>query len=82
MKFSKKKIGLFMGPVLFVLVMLFFNPENLNPEAKSILASTIWIAIWWITESVPISVTALLPIILFPLTTTEFILAFNNKIQQ
>ena len=68
MKFSKKKIGLFLGPILFVLVMLFFNPENLNPEAKSILASTIWIAIWWITECVPISVTALLPIILFPLT--------------
>ena len=48
--------------------MLFFNPENLNPHAKSILASTIWIAIWWITECVPISVTALLPIVLFPLT--------------
>ena len=68
MKFSKKKIGLVLGPVLFVLVMLFFNPENLNPDAKSILASTIWIAVWWITECVPISVTALLPIILFPLT--------------
>ena len=54
MKISKKKIGLVLGPVLFALVMLFFNPENLNPEAKSILASTIWIAIWWITECVPI----------------------------
>ena len=68
MKISKKKIGLVFGPVLFALVMLFFNPENLNPDAKSILASTIWIAIWWITECVPISVTALLPIVLFPLT--------------
>ena len=68
MEISKKKIGLVLGPVLFALVMLFFNPENLNPDAKSILASTIWIAIWWITECVPISVTALLPIVLFPLT--------------
>lgn len=68
MKISKKKIGLVLGPILFALVMLFFNPENLNPDAKSILASTIWIAIWWITECVPISVTALLPIVLFPLT--------------
>ncbi len=68
MGISKKKIGLILGPLLFVLVMLFFNPENLNPEAKSILASTIWIAIWWITECVPISVTALLPIVLFPIT--------------
>ena len=68
MEISKKKIGLVLGPVLFALVMLFFDPENLNPDAKSILASTIWIAIWWITECVPISVTALLPIVLFPLT--------------
>ncbi len=68
MGISKKKIGLVLGPLLFALVMLFFNPENLNPDAKSILASTIWIAVWWITECVPISVTALLPIVLFPLT--------------
>ncbi len=68
MKLSKKKIGLFLGPILFAMVMLFFNPENLNPDSKSILASTIWIAVWWISECVPISVTALLPIVLFPLT--------------
>ncbi len=68
MGISKKKIGLVLGPLLFALVMLFFNPENLNLDAKSILASTIWIAVWWITECVPISVTALLPIVLFPLT--------------
>ena len=32
------------------------------------MASSVWIAVWWITEALPISVTALLPIILFPLT--------------
>jgi sodium-dependent dicarboxylate transporter 2/3/5 len=32
------------------------------------LASAIWIAVWWITEALPIAVTALLPIILFPLS--------------
>ena len=40
----------------------------MNPRANAILASTVWIAIWWITEAIPIAVTALLPIILFPLT--------------
>ena len=32
------------------------------------LASTAWMAAWWITEAVPIAVTSLLPIVLFPLT--------------
>jgi sodium-dependent dicarboxylate transporter 2/3/5 len=37
-------------------------------SAYSLLSITLWMALWWVTESVPISVTALLPIILFPLT--------------
>ena len=32
------------------------------------MASTIWIAILWITEAIPIAVTALLPLVLFPLS--------------
>ena len=52
----------------FILVILFFHPEGLTLQANAILASTVWMAIWWITEAIPISVTALLPIILFPLT--------------
>jgi sodium-dependent dicarboxylate transporter 2/3/5 len=65
---TKKRIGLLIGPLLFVLVRLFFQPEGMSDEANAILASTAWIASWWITEAVPIAVTAFLPIILFPLT--------------
>ncbi|WP_106769074.1 SLC13 family permease [Paenibacillus faecalis] len=61
-------IGLFLGPALFTLIMLFLSPEGMSPEAKSVLASTVWIATWWITEAIPIPATSLLPIILFPLT--------------
>ena len=68
MSISPKNIGLVSGPLAFILILLFFHPEGLNPAANAILASTIWIAIWWITEAIPIAVTALLPIILFPLT--------------
>ncbi|GAA0589922.1 SLC13 family permease [Virgibacillus siamensis] len=60
--------GLFLGPALFILTLLFFQPEGLSDSAQAILASTIWIAVWWITEALPIPVTSLLPIILFPLT--------------
>jgi len=68
MNITPKNIGLFSGPLAFIFILLFFHPEGLNPRANAILASTIWIAIWWITEAIPIAVTALLPIVLFPLT--------------
>lgn len=60
--------GLILGPLLFVLTLAFFQPEGLSPEARAVLASTLWIATWWITEAIPIPVTSLLPVVLFPLT--------------
>jgi sodium-dependent dicarboxylate transporter 2/3/5 len=65
---SKKNIGLALGPILFVLIKLFFHPEGLDDSANGILASTVWIAIWWITEPIAIPITSLLPIVLFPLS--------------
>ena len=65
---SSKTIGLFLGPTMFFLTLLFFNPADLNHASRAVLASSLWIAIWWITEALPISVTALLPMILFPLS--------------
>src|SRR5690625_8033624 len=66
-KFAQK-LGLILGTLLFVLIILLFTPEGLNPEARAVLASTSWIAVWWMTEAVPIPATSLLPIVLFPLT--------------
>ena len=78
-----QKIGLLLGPLVFTLILLFFNPEGLSPQAKAILASALWVAIWWITEAIPIAVTALLPIVLFPLSgglgLSETTSAFGHK---
>lgn len=63
-----QKIGLFLGPALFILMLIFFKPDGLSSEGTAIAASTAWIAVWWITEAVPIPVTSLLPLVLFPLT--------------
>ena len=68
MRLNKNILGLILGPLLFLVIMIFVDAEGLSFEAKCILASTAWMAVWWVTECVPISVTALLPIVLFPLT--------------
>ncbi len=68
MNANSKTIGLVAGPIAFLVILFFFHPEGLSKEANAILATTAWVAIWWITESMPIAVTALLPILLFPLT--------------
>ncbi len=68
MRLNKNIIGLILGPILFSVIMIFVDAEGLSFEAKCILASTAWMAVWWVTECVPISVTALLPIVLFPIT--------------
>ena len=68
MKLTKKKIGLVLGPIVFTSIILFFHPVGLVPPANAVLATAAWVAIWWITEALPIAVTALLPIVLFPLS--------------
>lgn len=61
-----KKIGLFLGPILFLVVSQ-LKLAALTPEAVYVIALAIWMVSWWITEAVSISVTALLPLVVFPL---------------
>lgn len=59
-----KKIGLLSGPTAF-LILLYFPPSGLPEEAVGVLASTAWVAIWWMTEAISIYAAALLPLLLF-----------------
>ncbi|MGI9552053.1 MAG: SLC13 family permease, partial [Aurantibacter sp.] len=65
MEFSKK-VGLFMGPILF-LILLNLPFELVSEKGDAVIAVAVWMVIWWITEAVSISVTALLPLLLFPI---------------
>ncbi len=60
--------GLIAGPALFTLIILWSPESMLNPLAWKVIATAAWMIVWWITEAAPIAVTALLPIVLFPLT--------------
>ena len=62
-----KKTGLLAGPLLFLLLQqgsLF----ALSSDATLVVALAFWMVTWWITEAVSISVTALLPLVVFPLS--------------
>ena len=61
-----KKLGLLLGPAVFAIVIAFPTPEGMTPEGKKAAAVTALMAVWWITESIPLAATALLPFVLFP----------------
>lgn len=65
---AKKILSIIAGPLSFLVIILIPPGRDLSPEAQNVLAITSWIAIWWVTEAIPIPVTSLLPIVLFPLT--------------
>ncbi|RRO20279.1 SLC13 family permease [Flavobacteriaceae bacterium 14752] len=56
-----------LGPLVFIIFLIIKPPEGLETNAFMLLGITLWMAIWWIFEVVPIAVTALIPIILFPI---------------
>ena len=49
------------------LVLLLPTPESLSPEAHKTAALFLLMGVWWATEAVPVAVTALVPLALFPL---------------
>ncbi len=61
-----KHIGLLLGPIsLFLILALPF--QLVSEKGDAVISVAAWMLIWWITEAVSISVTALLPLLLFPL---------------
>jgi len=63
----KNIFGIIIGPVLFLWITIFMDLEPGKPAVTYTLAIAILMAIWWITEIVPLAITALLPVVLFPL---------------
>jgi sodium-dependent dicarboxylate transporter 2/3/5 len=62
------QIGRVLGPILFFIIQFYWTPDGLSEQGVAAFAVASWVGIWWVTEAVPIAVTAILPVVLFPLS--------------
>jgi sodium-dependent dicarboxylate transporter 2/3/5 len=70
---NPKRLGLLLGPFSFILIISLFptspslsSPDGLSENGKYVLAISVWMIIWWITEAIHVYATALLPLGLMP----------------
>ncbi len=66
-----KRIGLWLGPVGCLALIAYAEFATLGPSAPlpgaiKVAATTWLMAVWWVTEAVPIPATSLVPLVLFP----------------
>jgi solute carrier family 13 (sodium-dependent dicarboxylate transporter), member 2/3/5 len=61
-----KRIGIIAGPLFFILIYFLSPVGTLNAKSITVLAVGSWMVTWWITEAIPIPITAMLPLVLFP----------------
>ena len=63
----RRTIGRVFGPAVFVVMLLLPPPDGLDPAAWRVAAAALLLAIFWLSEALPVAATALLPLALFPL---------------
>jgi solute carrier family 13 (sodium-dependent dicarboxylate transporter), member 2/3/5 len=63
---AMKYAGMILGPLLAAIMIMMQPPVGLSPEGWKVCALAVWMAVWWISEAVPLPVTSLLPIITLP----------------
>ena len=62
-----KKIGIILGLILFGIVLVMPTPEGLSEIGQKVLAVAVLMIVWWSTDAIPLAITSLLPLVLFPL---------------
>lgn len=64
---AMRVVGLLAGTVAFLTVLLLPAADALGGDGQAVAAVAVLMAVWWMTEALPIPVTSLLPLLLFPL---------------
>jgi sodium-dependent dicarboxylate transporter 2/3/5 len=62
----RQLVGLILGILLFVLMLAVPALPGMKPVTQRMAAIALLMATWWISEAIPIPVTALLPLVLYP----------------
>ena len=81
---AAKKGGIVTGILAAVLIILFWDLDPFNPQLTRMAAIAVLMAIWWITEAIPLAATSLIPLVLYPvfgiLTSEEIAGSYINSI--
>ena len=85
---TRKRIGLFLGPLVVCLLLIIGTPNGLiESTGDALQADKAWIVLcvlvlmasWWVTEAIPLPVTALLPLVLLPLAGVQSLKATSSE---
>jgi len=69
-EYWRRRVGLVLGPTLFLL-LLWFPIPGLTPEAQRLVPALVLAIVFWVTEAIPMAATALLaPALCVPLGVT------------
>ena len=63
----RQHVAIAAGPAIFLVLLFGFHPVPDQPAVGRTLAVAAWLAVYWLTEAIPVAATALLPVVLFPL---------------
>jgi sodium-dependent dicarboxylate transporter 2/3/5 len=81
---SRKTFFVSLGPAIFLTVCLLLKFTSLSTDAIIVLGLAAWMLTWWVSETVPLAITALLPIVIFPLfsvlSVKQATLSYGNSV--
>lgn len=65
---TAQRVGFYLGLAAFVLTQLVPAPAGMAQQAWTVAGLVVWMASWWMTQALPLTVTALLPFVVLPLS--------------